>query len=188
MRLEARASNGTISGRWTRTQRSERTLMTTFKMKLPATRAQVSHPLWSSRFSLQKQLTQKVAAITLENPTSNLQRASRPATQQLADTRAWTRWWLTVGRPKLGTELLASCFDDPRQGRQTGSNQTKRDNRIVHRRVMVLRVPPVVYTGQGLLWHCPWLQFFWCSRTRGLGVPSQAQCDGYNAVTYLKKL
>ena len=36
-------------------------------------------------------------------------------------------------RPKLATELLASCFDDPRQGRQTGSNQTKRDSGIVHR-------------------------------------------------------
>ena len=46
----------------------------------------ISHPLLASRFSLQKQLTQGIAATAVDDPTSNLQRASRLATQQLADT------------------------------------------------------------------------------------------------------
>ena len=46
----------------------------------------INDPFLASRCSLQKQLTQRVAAIELENPTSNLQRASRLGTQRPADT------------------------------------------------------------------------------------------------------
>ena len=80
-------------------------VITSFKLKLPATRAQVT-PCWHRAFSLQKQRTQRVAAIAMENPTSNVQRASRLATQQenfdndKMDKMAVDRWQL-----KPATEL-----------------------------------------------------------------------------------
>ena len=81
-----------------------------------------------------------MAAVALENPTSNLQRASRLATQQLADTllehydstiwTRWTRWPLRGGRGgdrSLRPNCQLMFFDDPWLGRPTRSHQTKRD-------------------------------------------------------------
>ena len=46
----------------------------------------ISHTLLGSRFSLKEQMTLKVAAMAHENPTSKLQRTTRLAIQQIADT------------------------------------------------------------------------------------------------------
>ena len=113
-----RARNGNICGRlhvfvadvspgglWT--QRSVKAILTKFKMKLPASRTQVI-PCWHRARRSRSNLHKKVAAIALENPTSNIQRASCLATHSdmdKLDKMAVDKW-----RPKL---VADSYFDDP---------------------------------------------------------------------------
>ena len=140
------------NGLWT--QRSVKIVMTNFKMKLPTTRATVT-PLLVSRFSLQKQLTQRVAAIVHENPASILQRASRLATQQLADTLLehsdMDKMAVDNGGPKPATELTTHVLTIFHKSKERVAK------RNVQCRDMAPRVAPVVCKRHGVLRHCPWL-------------------------------
>ena len=129
-----------------------------------------------------------MVAIALENATSNLQRASRLATQRLADTllehvgmgkmdkRVVDRW-----QPKHATELPAHVLTI------LDKLDTERDNKIVQCPVMAPRVALVVCKGQGALRHCPCLQFWAVLTQQRFGCAFHKLGVMYTTVVYIEK-